>query len=300
MDIRIDTASNIPIRRQLAEQVIFQIATERLKAGDFMPSVRELARRLKIHHNTVSDAYQDLVRRKWLQRRRGSRLIVGSPARGKTETLDDLINMTIRMARSTGFTLQALRQRVRERLLAEPPDHVLVVEQEPGLRGILMEELAGALEWPVSGCSRQDLDNNPGLAVGALGVTAHHAIEHVDPLFPKDRPVVSVTFSTADHHLEAIPRLPNASVIAVVSASRAFLDVARGILAPALGNRHELREVHIPEDDLTKAAAADLVFCDSIAKRKLRKVKAIHYRLLASESLDYVKTAMNSYQRRFE
>jgi DNA-binding transcriptional regulator YhcF (GntR family) len=47
MDIRIDTSSDIPIRRQLTEQVIFLIATERVKPGEFMPSVRELARRLK-------------------------------------------------------------------------------------------------------------------------------------------------------------------------------------------------------------------------------------------------------------
>ena len=76
MDIRIDTSSDVPIRRQLTEQVIFLIATERLQHGDLLPSVRELARRLKVHHNTVSEAYQDLVRRKWLERRRGSRLFL--------------------------------------------------------------------------------------------------------------------------------------------------------------------------------------------------------------------------------
>jgi len=73
MDIRIDNSSEVPIRHQLAEQIVFLIATNRLAAGEALPSVREMARRLKIHHNTVSDAYQDLVRRNWLARRRGSR-----------------------------------------------------------------------------------------------------------------------------------------------------------------------------------------------------------------------------------
>ena len=76
MDIRIDNSSEVPIRHQLAEQIVFLIATDRLAAGEVLPSVREMARRLKIHHNTVSDAYQDLVRRNWLARRRGSRLVV--------------------------------------------------------------------------------------------------------------------------------------------------------------------------------------------------------------------------------
>src|SRR5215813_1479728 len=76
MEIRIDDASDVSIRDQLAEQIVFSITTGRLSAGQPLPSVRELARRLKIHHNTVSSAYQQLVRRKWVSRRRGSRLIV--------------------------------------------------------------------------------------------------------------------------------------------------------------------------------------------------------------------------------
>src|SRR5688500_16139147 len=105
MDIRIDGSSEVPIRRQLTEQVIFMIVTEGIKAGVFMPSVRELARRLKIHHNTVSEAYQDLVKRNWLERRRGSRLVVVprliASASIQSRTLDDLINSTIRVARAS-------------------------------------------------------------------------------------------------------------------------------------------------------------------------------------------------------
>src|SRR3989442_11920256 len=160
MDIRIDSSSEVPIRRQLIEQIIFLIAIERLKAGDFMPSVRELARRLKIHHNTVSEAYQDLVRRNWLVRHRGSRLTVTqrehSASSGEPQSLDDLINETMRTARTMGYSLQALRARVRERLMIEPPDHLLVVEQEEGLRDLMREELRSALPWPVEGCSRED------------------------------------------------------------------------------------------------------------------------------------------------
>ena len=49
MDIRIDNSSEVPIRHQLAEQIVFLIATNRLAAGETLPSVREMARRLKIH-----------------------------------------------------------------------------------------------------------------------------------------------------------------------------------------------------------------------------------------------------------
>jgi DNA-binding transcriptional regulator YhcF (GntR family) len=297
MDIRIDTSSDVPIRRQLIEQVIFLIATERLQHGDLLPSVRELARRLKVHHNTVSEAYQDLVRRKWLERRRGSRLMVISRDRtSDAATLDDLINRTIATARENGYSLQELRQRVRERLLAQPPDHILVVEQDEGLRELMREELRSVEKWVVDGCTREDIASTPGLAIGAMAVTAQHALRLVSPLFPKERPVVPVSYSPADEHLKVIRGLRNPSVIAVVSSSRLFLEVARSILAPAIGSRHALREVCLQDEEPDTVRGADVIFCDSIARTRIRFAKVLHYPLLSTESIAYVKTAMESYQ----
>jgi len=296
VDLFIDSSSGVPIRRQLTEQLIFLIATERLAAGELLPSVRELARRLKVHHNTVSEAYQDLVRRKWLERRRGSRLAVLARASDDAEeTLDDLINRTITRAREKGYSLQELRERVRERLLAQPPDHLLVVEQDKELRDLICHELSAGVECEMEGCSREELAANPGLAVGALAVTPHHALRHVQALFPKARPAVSLRYSDADQHLRLIRALAKPSVVAVVSSSVLFLDVARSILAPAMGARHEFREIHLPSEPAAAARGADVVFCDSIAIKQVRLAKAIHYSLLAKDSVKYVATALQSY-----
>jgi DNA-binding transcriptional regulator YhcF (GntR family) len=299
MNIQIDSHSDVPIRRQLTEQIVYLIVTDSLKGGQHLPSVRELARRLKIHHNTVSESYQDLVRRKWLQRQRGRRLVVAARESitppGSAQTLDDLINGTIRMARLLGYSLQKLRERVRERLLTEAPDHILVVEQNVGLRDLMCEELHTALKWPVEGCSREDLNANPGLAIGALAVAGQYAAEQVADVFPKDRPVLSVSYSSAEQHVDRIRSLRESSTVAVVSSSEVFLTVARSILAPAIGRRHDLLEVLLSRDDPKMGSAADIVFCDSIARRVIRSPKAIHYQLIASESLKYVLTAVNSY-----
>jgi GntR family transcriptional regulator len=297
MDIYIDSSNDVPIRRQLTEQIIFLIATERIQPGEQLPSVRELARRLKVHHNTVSEAYQDLVRRKWLERRRGSRLTVISRDRpGEAASLDDLINKTITMARENGYSLQQLRERVRERLLMEPPDHVLIVEQDAGLRELMREEMGSAMKSGVDGASREDLLSNPGLAIGALVVTPLHALRQVQPLVPKDRPVVPVRYAHADSHLRIIRDLKKPSVIAVVSSSGLFLETARSILAPAMGRRHDLREIHLPQEEAASARAADVIFCDSIARKRIRSAKAIHYPLLSSESIEYAVTALESYR----
>ncbi len=156
MSIRISKESEVSLRQQLAEQVVFQIATGKIQPGERLPSVRELARRLKIHHNTVSEAYQDLIQRKWLEGKRGRRLTVrtvdaGAPT-GKAGSLDELISTLIRTAREKGYSLQSLRESVRERLLAEPPDHILIVETDAGLRRLLKEEIRGEINWPVETC----------------------------------------------------------------------------------------------------------------------------------------------------
>lgn len=297
MNITIDSSNDVPIRRQLTEQIIFLIATERLRDGELLPSVRELARRLKVHHNTVSEAYQDLVQRKWLERRRGSRLTVLSrSSQPDGVTLDDLINRTIATARENGYSLQQLRERVRERLLSQAPDHILVVEQELGLRELMQAELGAAMKWEIAGCSRDELAANPGLAIGALAVTPQHALRHVQRLFPKERSVISMRYSHADQHLKIIRELKTPCVIAVVSSSEFFLEAARGILAPAVGSRHDLREIHLAKEDSGSARAADVIFCDSIAKKRMRSGKAIVYPLLSEDSIAYIATAMESYQ----
>jgi DNA-binding transcriptional regulator YhcF (GntR family) len=298
MDIRISKESEIPLRQQLAEQIIYHIATGKLKPGQALPSVRELARRLKIHHNTVSEAYQDLERRTWLVGRRGSRVTVrgleeGVPSRG-AGTLDDLINATIRVGREQGYSLQSLRQRVRERLLAEPPDHILVVEADAGLCRLLQEEISAAIHWPVEVCSRLELAANPGLGIGALAVAAHYAIPDVNPLLPKDRPAIPLAFGAADEQVELIRQRREPSVVAVVSVSEAFLQTACSVLATAAGRRHVLQEFLLPLPDPRALAAADVVFADSIAVREIKHRGVVPYRLIAPASLSYLASALRA------
>jgi GntR family transcriptional regulator len=60
--VRITTGSGTPIYRQIVDQVRLAVATGALSAGHAMPSVRQLAERLRINFNTVAKAYGELVR----------------------------------------------------------------------------------------------------------------------------------------------------------------------------------------------------------------------------------------------
>ena len=296
LDIHISKESEVPLRLQLGRQIAFQISTGKLKPGEALPSVRGLATRLKIHYNTVSQAYQDLVDYHLVERRRGSRLIVPFPEKLTVQVgvrdLDDVINAAIQVAQQHGYTPQQLRQRVRERLLDQPPDHLLVVQTESGLRQLIREELRENFDLPVEVCSPSELSSNRGLAIGALVVSPQGLIHEIAPLVPKNRPAIPITYSTADKLVKLISKLREPSVIAVVSVSKRFLQTARGVFAPALGRRHTLREFYLPMEKPSSLKAADVVFCDSIARRQIKAKNLVHYQLISPESLTQLARAM--------
>jgi len=302
MELRINKECDVPVRDQVVEQVVYLILTAQIKPGQPMPSVRELGRKLQIHHNTVSEAYQELVRRKWLEGRRGTRLTVrpaaetGEPL--NTDDLDDFINATLALARRLGFSDQALRERVRERLLAEPPDHILLVEQAPGLRQLLVEEIRSATRRRVESCSLDDLRSDHEVCIGALTVATPYALAEINTCLSKARQAVSVQFATAKEHLERIGRLEEPSVIAVVSISQTFLRTAQAVLAPALGARHTLALFRLPLESREVLQGADLVFCDSAAIRSVKHPRRIHYQLLAPESLDSLTNTLGVISKR--
>jgi len=160
----------------------------------------------------VSEAYQDLVRRGWLTRRRGSRLLVGaSPgaASASPRDVDELINESIRRAKELGYSLQALRERVRERLMEEQPDHLLVVEAEPGLRQIIQSEIRERLRCPVESCSCEEFARQPGLAIGAQVIVGNHLIDEIKPFVPRNRPALGVVYARATEHIDLIRKLQN-------------------------------------------------------------------------------------------
>lgn len=62
MDIIISNSSGVPIYEQIEEQIKSQIMTGELVEGDALPSMRVLARELKISIITTKRAYEDLER----------------------------------------------------------------------------------------------------------------------------------------------------------------------------------------------------------------------------------------------
>ncbi|MBN8459174.1 MAG: GntR family transcriptional regulator [Verrucomicrobia bacterium] len=60
LHLQIDPHSGLPVYRQLMDQLRSYIASGALKAGDQLPSIRELAKTLAVNPSTVVKAYGEL------------------------------------------------------------------------------------------------------------------------------------------------------------------------------------------------------------------------------------------------
>lgn len=76
LEFSISPASDIPIFRQLMQQIQRTVAVEKLRVGDQLPAVRVLAETLVINPNTVARAYQELIREGMLESRAGRGVFV--------------------------------------------------------------------------------------------------------------------------------------------------------------------------------------------------------------------------------
>lgn len=69
---RLDAASGVPAYRQIIDQVLGGIAAGSLRAGDQLPTMRQLAVDLAINPNTVVRAYRELEIREVLATQQGT------------------------------------------------------------------------------------------------------------------------------------------------------------------------------------------------------------------------------------
>jgi len=96
----LDQRSGVPVYRQIIDQVLGGIASGKLRAGDQLPTVRQLAVDLAINPNTVVRAYRELEIREILATQQGT----GTFLTDKKPPVDELEHQR-RMAQLVGELL---------------------------------------------------------------------------------------------------------------------------------------------------------------------------------------------------
>ena len=86
----LDTASGVPIYRQIVDWVRVRIAGGRLAPGDQLPTVRQMAVDLNVNVNTVARAYLELERMGVVNALQGKGTFVGI----QTVSVDEVVRAT--------------------------------------------------------------------------------------------------------------------------------------------------------------------------------------------------------------
>jgi GntR family transcriptional regulator len=115
MFLHIEPSDSLAIYDQVVRQIKFAVASGAVRVGEFVPSVRELAKDAAINPNTVSRAYRQLQDEGVLQTVRGTGLAVakGAAQRCRKQRLE-LIGQRIRAALVEGRQSQLEDAELRE------------------------------------------------------------------------------------------------------------------------------------------------------------------------------------------
>jgi len=119
--LHINPADPTPLYAQLTRAIQFAIATERLRIGEQLPTVRQMAVDLKINANTVAKVYAELERAGIVETRRGvgtficARHFEAKQERHQEYELRDFADRVIAEAGSMGFSIDDLINQLQSR-----------------------------------------------------------------------------------------------------------------------------------------------------------------------------------------
>ncbi|HEU5465313.1 MAG TPA: GntR family transcriptional regulator [Gemmatimonadales bacterium] len=120
---QIDPRSATPLYAQIAGRLRVAVAAGELRPGEPLPSVRQLASKLRVNPATVVQAYRDLETEGFVEMRQGAGTFVKEvvPERKATERSKqaiDLVRQMIAEAGRLGLTARELQQAIEQELEA--------------------------------------------------------------------------------------------------------------------------------------------------------------------------------------
>lgn len=122
--IAVDARDPTPLYAQLERAIRIEIATGKMKAGDQLPTVRQMAVELRINANTVARVYLALEREGVVETKRGVGTFISPGVRTAThephreKQLQSVIDRFLTEAATLGYApreaVRALSRRVKE------------------------------------------------------------------------------------------------------------------------------------------------------------------------------------------
>lgn len=291
---------DLSIREQLVGQLLLSILSGDLRAGQRLPSTRDLARRLRLHANTVSAVYRELEQAGWVTSRHGSGVYVRHHDRERLApdvALDRLIADFFRTAREQGASLAQVRERLRRWLALQPPDHFLVIEPDRELQRILVAEIEASVGFRAVGVTPDDCRRREALA-GAIPVVLLSKLEATRACLPPSAECIALHVRSVPGTLAAWLPIPPDALIVVASRWQDFLRWARTILVAAGAHPDAVECRDARRSDWQKGLAhVRVVITDILTARTTPPgCRTIAFPVIADDSLEalreYARLAM--------
>lgn len=287
MKIWLSKNSEVPVREQIITQITLGIASGDLAVGARLPSTSEMARRYKIHSNTVSNAYQILAEQGWLEFKKGSGFYVREiSAENSADSLDKLIAQFVREAQTRGFSIAEIKNRFAQILASNHSKQLFVIESDAGLREILVEEVRAVTNLEVVGAGFEEFERD--LAKHASNFAAMFDEKaKIGGILPAEKTCVYLKTNSAAASMTGETRPTADDLIAVVSGWENFLTLAKTMLVAVRIEPESLLIRSTREENWRKGLhAASMIICDSLTAKNLADFKQVRvFRLIADESL---------------
>ncbi len=115
MDIIISNSNIIPLYEQVKEQIKNKIISNELKAGEILPSIRSLAKDLRISVITTKNAYEELEREGYVETIQGKGTYVANKnteliKEEQLQKIENLIETVVSIARISDISKKEIQE----------------------------------------------------------------------------------------------------------------------------------------------------------------------------------------------
>jgi DNA-binding transcriptional regulator YhcF (GntR family) len=286
--------SAVTLREQLVTQIVLAILSGDLRGGQRLPSTRELARRFRLHPNTVSSAYRELKQRQWVTFRHGSGVYVADskPPTGlePAMALDRFVAELVRSARGLGVSMNAVRARLQHWCELQPPEHFLLIEPDEELRRIVALEIGAAVAMRVVSCALDEKEIATRLE-GAIPVVMSSKAKTARKLLPENSELLVLRANSVTKSLAGWLPARHDVLICVASRWDEFLRMGRTMLVAAGFDPETLLVRDARKANWQRGVnAARAVVCDvATAKQVAKGMLTVTFPVVSEESLAEMK-----------
>ncbi|GAX89894.1 GntR family transcriptional regulator [Effusibacillus lacus] len=282
--------SGIPLYVQVKESVLAEIKSGQWKAGDKLPTERELSEKLKVSRNTVSQAYQELEAEGILTSVQGRGTFVCDRddavlIENRKDLLNKIIDMALEEGLQLGFTIdefvEMTEQRAEEKKEFLNNVQVVFIECNREQVDFFAKKLqfgSGVTITPVvlDEFQRNKEEYLPKVQSSDLVVTTFFHYDEVKELVQNRNQVLAIALDPQLETIVKIARIPQGKRVGLVCRSDNFASKVLLALKNAGLDMQIAVSISMDQKDLASFVAAHDVLIVSPGRR--REVEALSNR----------------------